>query len=226
MVARPIGPTPFTVHAPGRHIRPQKRSDNATAIVPIVPIIPEDAREGAGLLPSPGVIAALRALFEQIREQAHPLGGSGRRDPHGLGSQERELLRLLAEGLTDERAGQRLGVSLRTVRRMTADLMVRMDARSRFRAGIQVAALGRLGGTTSRWACGTAVRAPLGRTASHRARPAHRVRPAHCARPARPPCSVSIPHRGMPTRYDLGFEAGLADGMSAARDMYCVWGGR
>ncbi|MFD9125558.1 LuxR C-terminal-related transcriptional regulator [Kitasatospora sp. NPDC059571] len=121
--------------------------DNATAIVPIDP---EDARKGAVLLHSPGVIAALRALFDQLWEQACPLGESAQRGPHGLTAQERELLRLLAEGLTDERAGQRLGVSLRTVRRMMADLMVRMDARSRFQAGIQVAALGWLGETTSR----------------------------------------------------------------------------
>ncbi|WP_405010844.1 LuxR C-terminal-related transcriptional regulator [Kitasatospora sp. NBC_01539] len=121
--------------------------DNATAIVPIDP---EDARKGAVLLRSPGVIAALRALFEQVWEQARPLGEGVTRGPHGLTAQERELLRLLAEGLTDERAGQRLGVSLRTVRRMMADLMVRMDARSRFQAGIQVAALGWIGETTAR----------------------------------------------------------------------------
>ncbi|MFK0190296.1 LuxR C-terminal-related transcriptional regulator [Kitasatospora sp. NPDC090308] len=114
--------------------------DNATAIVPIDP---DDPRKGAVLLQSPGVVAALRALFDQVWEHARPLGEkSPQRDPHGLTGQERELLRLLADGLTDERAGQRLGVSLRTVRRMMADLMVRMDARSRFQAGIQVAALG------------------------------------------------------------------------------------
>ncbi|MCX5209983.1 LuxR C-terminal-related transcriptional regulator [Kitasatospora sp. NBC_00240] len=121
--------------------------DNATAIVPIDP---EDPRKGAVLLHSPGVIAALRALFEQLWDQARPLGEPVQRGPHGLTAQERELLRLLAEGLTDERAGQRLGVSLRTIRRMMADLMVRMDARSRFQAGIQVAALGWLGETTPR----------------------------------------------------------------------------
>ncbi|MFJ5233187.1 LuxR C-terminal-related transcriptional regulator [Kitasatospora sp. NPDC088391] len=113
--------------------------DNATALVPIDP---EDPRKGAVLLQSPGVVAALRALFDQVWEQARPLGATPRRDPRGLTGQERELLRLLAEGLTDERAAQRLGVSLRTVRRMMADLMVRMDARSRFQAGIQCAALG------------------------------------------------------------------------------------
>ncbi|MFJ6217414.1 LuxR C-terminal-related transcriptional regulator [Streptomyces sp. NPDC092296] len=116
--------------------------DGATAVVPIDP---EDARQGAVLLRSPGVIAALHALFEQIWEQASPLGEAPQRSTDGLTGQERQLLRLLAGGLTDERAAQRLGVSLRTIRRMMADLMTRMGARSRFQAGIQVAELGWLG---------------------------------------------------------------------------------
>jgi DNA-binding NarL/FixJ family response regulator len=46
------------------------------------------------------------------------------------------LLRLLADGSKDEAAARALGVSVRTVRRMVADLMRRLDARSRFQAGI------------------------------------------------------------------------------------------
>ncbi|WP_238430957.1 LuxR C-terminal-related transcriptional regulator [Frankia nepalensis] len=46
------------------------------------------------------------------------------------------LLRLLADGAKDEAAARSLGVSVRTVRRMVADLMRRLDARSRFQAGI------------------------------------------------------------------------------------------
>ena len=68
------------------------------------------------------------------------------RDSRGLTGQERQLLRLLAGGLTDERAAQRLGVSLRTIRRMMSDLMTRMDSRSRFQAGIKVSTLGWLEG--------------------------------------------------------------------------------
>ncbi|AEH08041.1 MULTISPECIES: LuxR C-terminal-related transcriptional regulator [Protofrankia] len=52
---------------------------------------------------------------------------------------ERLLLRLLSLGAKDEAAARHLGVSVRTVRRMIADLMRRMDARSRFQAGILAA---------------------------------------------------------------------------------------
>ncbi|MBX6389074.1 MAG: LuxR family transcriptional regulator [Frankia sp.] len=46
------------------------------------------------------------------------------------------LLRLLAEGVKDEAAARTLGLSVRTVRRMVAELMRQLDARSRFQAGI------------------------------------------------------------------------------------------
>ncbi|MEH1017726.1 helix-turn-helix transcriptional regulator [Micromonospora sp. CPCC 206060] len=51
---------------------------------------------------------------------------------------EREVLRLLAQGYTDESVARSLGVSLRTARRIAADLMVRLGARSRFQAGLMV----------------------------------------------------------------------------------------
>ncbi|MEV6008394.1 LuxR C-terminal-related transcriptional regulator [Streptomyces sp. NPDC051976] len=114
----------------------------ADSAVAVVPLDPEAPGKGAVLLRSPGVLAALRALFEQVWETAKPLGEESQRDSSGLTDQERQLLRLLADGLTDERAAQRLGVSLRTVRRMMSTLMTRMDSRSRFQAGIKAAALG------------------------------------------------------------------------------------
>ncbi|MFI9065625.1 response regulator transcription factor [Streptomyces sp. NPDC053429] len=52
---------------------------------------------------------------------------------------ERELLRLLGSGLTDDTAGQRLGVSSRTVNRLMASIMERLGASSRFEAGIKAA---------------------------------------------------------------------------------------
>ncbi|MER6314722.1 hypothetical protein ABT237_13250 [Streptomyces sp. NPDC001581] len=54
------------------------------------------------------------------------------------------MLRLLGEGLTDAAAGNRLGLSLRTVHRMTADLMEQPDAQSRFVAGLRAGRHGRL----------------------------------------------------------------------------------
>ncbi|RPK62449.1 transcriptional regulator NarL [Streptomyces sp. ADI96-15] len=54
-----------------------------------------------------------------------------------LSEAEREVLRLMCAGCTDEVAARRLGVSLRTVRRMVSRLMARLDARSRFEAGVR-----------------------------------------------------------------------------------------
>lgn len=69
-------------------------------------------------------------------------GEPPRQDEHGLSAQEQQLLKLLASGLTDEAAGKRLGVSLRTVRRHMAALMERLNATSRFEAGLKAAQRG------------------------------------------------------------------------------------
>ncbi|MEV4409509.1 LuxR C-terminal-related transcriptional regulator [Actinoplanes sp. NPDC049598] len=59
-----------------------------------------------------------------------------------LDERERHLLALLAAGLTDESAAARLDVSVRTVRRTMASIMLRLGARSRFQAGMIAARLG------------------------------------------------------------------------------------
>ena len=41
-------------------------------------------------------------------------------------------------GLTDDTVARRMGVSVRTVRRIMADIMRRLDATSRFEAGVKV----------------------------------------------------------------------------------------
>lgn len=111
----------------------------------IVPIDVEDTSAGAVLLQGPGLIAALTALFDQVWANATPLGGKKarpRNDGEGPSSQELELLRLLAQGLTDDLVSRRLGVSVRTMRRIAADLMERLGARSRFQAGALAVARG------------------------------------------------------------------------------------
>lgn len=111
--------------------------------VAVVPIDPLDTKAGALCTTEPGIVASLVALFDQAWETATPLGAD-RRLGHGAGLSpgERELLRLLATGLTDEAAGKRLGISLRTVRRQMAALMERLDAASRFEAGLKAAQRG------------------------------------------------------------------------------------
>ncbi|MFI9319657.1 helix-turn-helix domain-containing protein [Kitasatospora aureofaciens] len=113
--------------------------------VAVVPIDPANTRRGALCTREPAIVANLVALFEQAWETAVPLGAdtpSGSEAEPGLSPVEKELLKLLATGLTDETAAKRLGVSLRTVRRQMAALMERLDASSRFEAGLKAARLG------------------------------------------------------------------------------------
>lgn len=105
--------------------------------VALVPIDLGNTRRGAVQLTVPGAVAALIALFEQVWHSAVPLGDESRRADGDLTSPERELLRLLAQGVTDEVAARELGISLRTERRMMATLMQRLGARSRFEAGMR-----------------------------------------------------------------------------------------
>ncbi|MFD7735615.1 response regulator transcription factor [Kitasatospora phosalacinea] len=79
-------------------------------------------------------------LFEQAWNTAVPLGATQPNDPaNGLTPTERQLLRLLGTGVTDDAAGQRLGISARTVGRHMASIMERLNASSRFEAGIKAA---------------------------------------------------------------------------------------
>lgn len=54
-----------------------------------------------------------------------------------ISPREWQVLQLLAQGCTDEAVARSLSVSLRTVRRVTAELMARLNARSRFQAGLK-----------------------------------------------------------------------------------------
>ncbi|OKI25060.1 helix-turn-helix transcriptional regulator [Streptomyces sp. CB03911] len=112
--------------------------------IAVVPIDPANTRLGALCTREPGIVASLVALFEQTWASAVPLGADrgAKNDSTGLSDAERELLRLLSSGLTDEVAGRRLGVSARSVRRVMASLMERLEASSRFEAGLKAAQRG------------------------------------------------------------------------------------
>lgn len=63
--------------------------------------------------------------------------------PNGTAQPRSEIvLRLLAEGLTDEAVARRIGVSVRTVRNDVASAMAALNARSRFQAGVRAVQLG------------------------------------------------------------------------------------
>ncbi|WKD34116.1 helix-turn-helix transcriptional regulator [Streptomyces xanthophaeus] len=101
----------------------------------VLPLDTNDAQTGAVVLTYEGTIAALCALFESVWQSANPLGTAVERNMDGLTRQHRESLHLLLQGLTDEAIAKRLGVSPRTARRIAAELMEALEARSRFQAG-------------------------------------------------------------------------------------------
>jgi DNA-binding CsgD family transcriptional regulator len=101
----------------------------------LIPVNPEHSAVGAVVQRGPGMVAALCALFEQTWQAANPVGADKQPDNDGLTSQERGIITLLAQGYTDEVIARKLGVSVRTSRRITAELTARLGARSRFQAG-------------------------------------------------------------------------------------------
>jgi len=86
--------------------------------IAILPLDPADSRAGAIEVHTLGVLAATYALFEQLWARGTAIGRPAPADGHGCNPQERALLTILAAGQTDEAAGRKLGLSLRTVRRM------------------------------------------------------------------------------------------------------------
>lgn len=115
--------------------------------VAIVPTDGENSAAGALVVTGNGTLTALCALFDSVWDQGVPLGSAARdRDGRGLTAQESEALRMLGQGLTDEAVAKRLGVSPRTARRIAADLMELLGARSRFQAGTRAVTRGWLTG--------------------------------------------------------------------------------
>ncbi|GIH71779.1 helix-turn-helix domain-containing protein [Sphaerimonospora thailandensis] len=113
--------------------------DRLTALLPLEAANP---RKGVVQVFDTGVLTAVLSLFETIWDAATPIGIPPPRDDAGLSPRERQLLKLLAAGFTDEGAGRQMGLSQRTVRRMMADIMEQLGARSRFEAGLRAAERG------------------------------------------------------------------------------------
>jgi sugar-specific transcriptional regulator TrmB/DNA-binding CsgD family transcriptional regulator len=113
--------------------------DRVTALVPVDPEAPADAVHEVR---SPGIIAGLLALFEQVWDSGTAFGEQPAPNDAGLAPQETVLIRLLAAGQTDEAAARRLAVSVRSVQRMTSTIMDRLTATSRFQAGVEAARRG------------------------------------------------------------------------------------
>ncbi|MFC0623869.1 helix-turn-helix transcriptional regulator [Kribbella deserti] len=105
-----------------------------------IAVLPADSSTGNVLvLRLPSVVTTATELFERIWPVAVPLAAGDPPTDADVTDRERDLLRLLALGATDEVTAAQLGISVRTVRRSMAQLMHRLGARSRFQAGVKAA---------------------------------------------------------------------------------------
>lgn len=92
------------------------------------------------LVRAPALVALVRELFEQFWRTAIPLRSPGEQE----NDERRSILELLMLGSKDETIARQLGLSLRTVRRRIADLMIELGATTRFQAGMEAVRRGLL----------------------------------------------------------------------------------
>ncbi|MEU4603262.1 helix-turn-helix transcriptional regulator [Kribbella sp. NPDC023972] len=111
--------------------------------IAVMPMDPENPTAGAVIHRSPAVVSLALALFDAYWSRASELFDPEDRDENTpLTPHEAEVLRLLAGGAKDEQVARLLGISLRTARRITANLSERLDAASRFELGVAAAKRG------------------------------------------------------------------------------------
>lgn len=118
-------------------------TDRATAVV----VTDDGPGDGSGpaavVTHNQRMVAVLQQLFDHYWGASVALDAPRpAADEPWTSGRQRQLLLMLAAGLTDEAIGRKLGVSERTVRRLIAELSLRVGAVSRFQAGVNVTRLG------------------------------------------------------------------------------------
>lgn len=134
--------------AHGAHVRTTPTLPNRLILIDrrtaLIAADSQNTGAGAVVVDNPGTIALIHALFETVWQSAQPLGTRPERTAETLTKHQAEVLRLMAQGLTDDAIAHHLGVSARTVRRTMSVLLSVLDARSRFQAGVQAVRRGHL----------------------------------------------------------------------------------
>lgn len=87
----------------------------------------------------PAVAQFLVGLFDQLWDRATPYAAAEPGYASAVDDLQQSIVRLMAQGLTDEVVARRLGMSVRTVRRHIAVLLDNLGSMSRFQAGVQAA---------------------------------------------------------------------------------------
>ncbi|TCC04387.1 helix-turn-helix transcriptional regulator [Kribbella soli] len=109
----------------------------------VMGINPDDSSVGAVVHHSRPVVRMAEELFLSLWDQGfEPFAEEQRARDGGISAQEAEFLRLLVHGATDEQVARKLGVSMRTVRRIAAKLSEQVGASGRFELGVRAAQRG------------------------------------------------------------------------------------
>jgi DNA-binding NarL/FixJ family response regulator len=115
--------------------------DREVAIVTVAETNDRDAA-GAVLIRDPSVAGYLAAAVESFWAIAAPWHDAVTSVGKDLSPADRALLRLLANGMTQQEAARRLQLSVRTVSRRTAELKRNLGAASPLQAGLEAARRG------------------------------------------------------------------------------------
>ncbi|MET7696814.1 MULTISPECIES: DNA-binding response regulator [unclassified Streptomyces] len=91
---------------------------------------------------TPALVDGAYALFEAAWQSATDLADFLSSERPRIDAETGRVLRALGSGVTDEAAARDLGMSLRTYRRRVAELLVALNAGSRFQAGVRAGELG------------------------------------------------------------------------------------
>jgi len=108
--------------------------------VAVVPHDPHDSRAGALIVRQAGLVSGFVGLFERLWELSEELPWESAED--GPAELESQILKFLAEGATDEQIARELTISVRHLRRHISQLMGRLEAGSRFEAGVEASRRG------------------------------------------------------------------------------------
>ncbi|NUS15563.1 MAG: helix-turn-helix transcriptional regulator [Streptomyces sp.] len=103
---------------------------------------PEHPSDGLIVVRGVALMRAFLAVYEDCWLRGQPLtrtAPGGTEDADAVTGQERVIIRLMGSGLSDDQIARKLGVHRRTVQRAIAKLMERLNAGSRFEAGLKLA---------------------------------------------------------------------------------------
>lgn len=118
--------------------------DRRTMILtsPVPAAMAAHGRRTYTLSATPALVDGAYALFEAAWQSATDLAAFLSSEHPRIDAETGRVLRALGSGVTDEAAARGLGMSLRTYRRRVAELLVALNAGSRFQAGVRAGELG------------------------------------------------------------------------------------